>query len=525
MGTFMRKPVLWIVALVVGAGAAGGYYGWTRLHDYSGAQFRAGLDQWIQTLPPGYSMTYKTAEYNVATNKATLGGVAFKGTGAQAIDATVDEIEVDNPSADFANAWAQAAANPAALAPDKALPVAGTIALKGAAIHFGPASGTLASAKLDGLRLYPWALLHSGVPSFGEMQTALIKRSDPPQLSDILPVLRFEASILLGIGYDGYAAEDLRVTGKMPATPQMPARDVTYSIRKFSGSGYDRGQRGDAQAEGATIETLPMGTLTLERVSMAEMKFQQPLTRLLSGDPLVPEMLDGLAIGRVEYVGMHVKTPDGKEMPVGTFSISKIGFSHGVPVSGELSYAGLKLSKGAMPDARAQEAFDKLGLDTLTLSLGISYQWDLEQKRIAVRNVAFKIDELGALTLSADLADMTPGDGWQTRGSLFHALLRYDDASLADRAFKAAALLANTDTAALHQQVIAMVDARAAALGDSPAIAAVVAAVKSFLGEPHSLTIELAPPAPVAFSALKAAGTMPAGDIAALIGLTVTANK
>jgi hypothetical protein len=521
----MRKPVLWVVALVVGAGAAGGYYGWTRLHDYSGEQFRAGLDQWIQTLPPGYSMTYKTAEYNVATNKATLGGVAFKGNGGQTFDAAIDEIEVGNPSADFANAWAQAAANPAALAPDRALPVAGTIALKGASIHFGPASGTLASTKLEGLRLYPWALLHAGVPSFGDAQAALTKRSDPPQLEDVLPLLRFEASILLGIGYDAYVAEDLRVSAKMPATAQTPARDITYSIHKFSGSGYDRGLRGDAQAEGATFESLPMGTLTLERVSMADMKFQQPLTRVLSGDPLAPEMLDGLAIGRVEYAGMRVKTPDGKDVPVGTFSISKIGFSHGVPISGELSYAGLKVSKALMPDARGQEAFDKLGLDTLTLSLSASYQWDLEQKRVAVRTLAFKIDELGALNLSAELADMTPGEGWQTRGSLFHALLRYDDASLADRMLKAAALLSNTDPAAFRQQVITMVDMRAAALGDSPAISAAVAAVKTFLGEPHSLTIELAPPAPVAFRALTAASTMPPGDIAALIGLTVTANK
>jgi len=524
MGEFMRKSVLWVVALVIVA-IAGGYYGWTRLHDYSGEQFRAGLDQWIQTLPPGYSMTYKTAQYNVATDKATLGGVALKGTAAQAFDAAIDEIEVSKPSADFATAWAQAAANPAALLPEKALPVAGSIAIKGASIHFGPASGTIASAKLEGLRLYPWALLHAGVPSFAEVQATVSKRSDPPKLEDILPLLRFEASILLGIGYDGYTVEDMRMAAKMPATQQMPATDVTYSVRRFGGNGYDRGMRGDAQLEGGTIETAPMGTLTLERVSMADMQLQRPLTRLLAGEPLAPEMLDGLALGRVEYAGMKIKTPDGKDVPVGTFSISKIGFGHGVPISGELSYAGLKLSKALMPDQRAQDVFNKLGLDTLTVSLGLSYQWDLDKKQITLRNVALKIDELGAVNLSADLADMTPGEGWQARGSLSHALLRYDDTSLADRAFKAAALEMNTDPAALRQQVIAMVDMRAAALGDSPAIAAVVAAVKTFLGAPHSLTIELAPPAPVAFSALKAASTMPPGDIAALIGLTVSANK
>ena len=48
----MRKPVLWIVVLVVVIVAgAGGYYGWARLGAYSGEQFRTGLDQWIKTLP------------------------------------------------------------------------------------------------------------------------------------------------------------------------------------------------------------------------------------------------------------------------------------------------------------------------------------------------------------------------------------------------------------------------------------------------------------------------------------------
>ncbi|MGH7123804.1 MAG: hypothetical protein ACREFI_05485, partial [Stellaceae bacterium] len=276
---------------------------------------------------------------------------------------------------------------------------------------------------------------------------------------------------------------------------------------------------------GAVIEAASLGTITVERVSMSDLKVQQPLAQILAGDPLTPGTLDGLGVGRIEYAGMQVKTPDGKQIPVGTLSISKIGFSHGVPISGELSYAGLKLSKSLLPDARAQDAFDKLGIDTLTLSLAGTYQWDVDQKRIAVHNAALKVDELGSITVSADLADMTPGGDLEKQGSLSHAILRYDDASLADRALKAAALQTNSDPAALRQQVMAMVDMRATALGDAPAIAAIANAVKTFLGDPHSLTIELAPPAPVAFSALQGASTMQPADIAALVGVTVSANK
>ena len=520
----MRK---WIIALVVVVIAgAGGYYGWTRLHENVGEQVRVGLDQWIKTLPPEYAVTYKTVDYNIATDTATLGSLTARGTGAQPFDLAIDQVEVSKPAKDFSAAWAQAAANPSALAPDKALPVAGSIVVKGVTVHFGPASSTMTSARLDGLRLYPWALLHAGVPTIADVQGTLgAKRSNPPQLADLLPLIKLEASLLLGIGYDTYAAEGLQVTATMPATPQMPATDITYDIKKFGGSGFDRGTRGDAQLEGATIKAAPLGTVTIERASVAGFDVQKPLTQVLSGDTLAPEMLDGLKIGDIKYDGMKVLTPDGKDVPIGALAISKIGFAHGVPVSGQLSYGGLKLSKSLMPDPRAQEAFDKLGVDTLTVSLGFTYQWDLDQKRIVVRDVTLKADELGALNLTAELADMMPGADFQKQGSIAHALLRYDDASLTDRAFKAFALETNADPAALRQQIAAMIDMRAASLGSAPVITAVADAVKAFLAQPHSLTIELAPAAPVAFSALEAAGTMQPDAIATLVGLKVTANK
>src|SRR5690242_9075088 len=125
----MRK---WIIAFVVVVIAgAGGYYGWTDLHENIGEQVRAGLDQWIKTLPPEYAVTYKTVDYNVATDTATLGGLTAKGTGNQPFDVVIDQVEVSKPAKDFSAAWAQAVAAPAALAPDKALPVAGSIAVKG----------------------------------------------------------------------------------------------------------------------------------------------------------------------------------------------------------------------------------------------------------------------------------------------------------------------------------------------------------------------------------------------------------
>ncbi|MGH6797331.1 MAG: hypothetical protein ACREDI_02970, partial [Roseiarcus sp.] len=134
-------------------------------------------------------------------------------------------------------------------------------------------------------------------------------------------------------------------------------------------------------------------------------------------------------------------------------------------------------------------------------------------------------DELGALTLSVDVSDMAPGVDWQNQAHLAHLLLRYDDASLADRALRAGAAQKGADPAAFRQQLIALAQQQALALGNGPAIAAAVKAVIAFLDTPHSLTVELTPPAPLTLAVLQGMAEMPPADRIALLGLTMSANQ
>jgi hypothetical protein len=238
----------------------------------------------------------------------------------------------------------------------------------------------------------------------------------------------------------------------------------------------------------------------------------------------MPQALDGLTIGKIDYDGMIGRLPTGVPVTLGKLSLANIAFAGGVPVSGSLTYGGLRLRRAQMPSAKALEIFDKLGLDTVTLSLGFTFQWNIEQKRMILRDLVLKADELGSVTLSVDLAGMGADAGaWQNEAKFSRATLRYDDASLMERALRAGAAQGGVDVAAFRQQLISTVGAKIPALGDSPAISAAAKALVTFLASPHSVTIELAPPAPIGLERLQTVRDLPPAETASLFGLSVTA--
>lgn len=487
------------------------------------ADVRKTLDEAISKLPPGYTASYKTVEYDVVSDTLTLTGATVHT--ADGIDASAEQVQVVKPAKDFLVAWSQAQANPAQVPQDKALPVAAVVAVKGLKGRGAKFEGGFDTARVEGLRLYPWALLHEGVPSWGEAMTVASTPGASNDLTRIMPLLRLEAALVLGLGYDRYAAEGMHIAGKTTATSTMPAQDFAYDIRKMTSEGVDRAVASIHSGEGTQIRIGTAADVTVERVALSELNARGPLTKVLELPQLSPEMLDGLAIGKLEYSGMSVGQGKGDRIPIGTLTISKVLFTGSAPVSADLAFSGVKLNRAQLPDPKAQEVFEKLGLETITESFGFSYRWDLAKKRMTVTDLRNKVDELGATNLSLELSEMTPGLANMMLGQLAHAKLRYDDSSGIDRVLKAAAAENGTDVETIRKQMIDLIRAQGQAMGDSPAITGVVNALVAFAQAPKSLTFELAPPTPVPFAALGNANKMPPAQLLDLLGLSVSANQ
>jgi hypothetical protein len=519
----MRKAVLLIaVVVVLGVGA---YFGFSTV---SNKGLKEGLDQALATLPPGWAVTYGSADVGLASNSITLKGVEIHGTGTTKVDAKIGEIDLTGPALDLAQNWARARANPAALAPDKAIAVANAITLKGVTVHSDKQDAAIGSVHVDKIRLYPWALLHDGVPGYGEV-LGMARLAHPPEAGpalaeDMLPVLRWEAAVLLGFGVDSYSVEGVTGAAEVDRPGEAAVR-VAYAAKNAHIDHLDRGKLALATIEAMTANGEPALDFAVDHVTMAGLDAQSTLTRVLSGAALDPAMLDGMALDKLDYAGLRVKTPSGAPVSLGEIAVSNIAFAHGSLTSGDFAVKGVKLDKAQLTDDQALDAFDKLGLETATVSVGGGYRWNVDKKTATLNDVNLTVDELGTITLSADLAGIDTPETMEQTASLNHAVLRYNDASLAERAIKAAAAQSGVDPAQFRLILAGMAQMQSAALGKGPDIAAAGKAIGAFLADPHNLTIELAPPQPVPLITMQADKDLPPQQIFAKLGIKVTANQ
>jgi hypothetical protein len=587
------RTIVFTLTIVLLLATAGGYYA---LDAYSGRQLRNGLDQALATLPAGTTATYKDAHYSIVSHHAVVSGLTFHvvlpGPTPQPLDIEFESIETTNPNLDVPALWAKAQANPAALTGDTVIPVADFINAKGVTIHSALFNMTEDSFQIGKPRLYPWPLLHDGMPSWDDLRASLMARMQPPatiavmptsptppslmpatpmpapptlprvmgpqssgpmvmgpgavpprvtipqappasapppraaapqglspqMLAEIRPILRAEAAMMLAFAYETYEAGPTKIEETLPGV------HIAYSIHKMTGGGFDRGVFNAVSGEGITGGG-QIGTFSISRVTIDPTDLRTPMTRLVNGAELSAALLDGMKIGRAGYTGFTMQLPGQDVIKAGDFSIGPVVFAQGVPVSGAMAWNGLRITRAQATTPQAREVFDKLGLDAMTINFIVSYDWDVGQKHLSVHDTMLKVDELGTFTLSADLANVENNAAALPLALLTHARLRFDDASLVERALNAGAAQSGATQAAFRAQIAGMARQQGTTSGvANPAMSAAAQAAGDFIASPRSLTIELSPPAPVTFQAIQRAAAAPP-SLAGILGLTVTANQ
>ncbi|HTM77058.1 MAG TPA: hypothetical protein VL133_05475, partial [Devosia sp.] len=226
-------------------------------------------------------------------------------------------------------------------------------------------------------------------------------------------------------------------------------------------------------------------------------------------------------------------------------------------LSSTLSISGITadLSTVKDEDADAGAMVEGLGLTTIAGDITGSFNWSMADGHMTVDQFLFDFADIGALDLTVDLTGLTPAlltklqDANKTveaagnpsseaaqaaqammgmqllQGlSIGGAGIRYDDASLAGKLLDFYAKAQGIEKAQFVEGLKTMVPQMIAGLGIPELVNLVAPAVSSFLDDPQSLEIKLAPASPTSLLVLMAAASNPASLISAL-GLTVTANQ
>jgi hypothetical protein len=210
------------------------------------------------------------------------------------------------------------------------------------------------------------------------------------------------------------------------------------------------------------------------------------------------------------------------------------------------------LSTVGEEDPQAGAVIEALGLTSISGNITQQMDWTMADGRMVFDQFLMDFNDVGALSLTADIAGFTPavldkiyamqssdldptseeaqaqqmmmGMEMAQAITISNVVTRYDDAGIAPKLLDMFASQSGTDRASFVEGVKAMLPMMVAESGIPQLNDLVVPPVSEFLDDPKSLEVAVKPATPTSILVLAAAAANPAGLIQAL-GLAVTANQ
>ncbi len=520
--------ILGILVVLVAIGAAGGWY----VLQYAGDwQAKASLDKAITELPPNVKASYGEVHASLLDHTTSLTNFSMTFTGDTPGTLTVDKVEVLNPAIDFPEIWAKIEAKTLQADRDTTLALADMVTVKGLKIKFAGAEIGIGDYTVKKIRLHPWALIQSGTPATRDLVQSLKTAQGSADVEALVPLLRYTAAWMLASDYDSLEMTALGETVHMPKSASLPAgTDISVTLDHASANGLHQGVMGAITEEGMNEEIggPAKAKIKITKVTVEPFDFHSAVERLVAGEPLSLDMLDGLKWNGIAIDGITVTTDEVGSISLAGFALNQFAFDKGQLEGGHIALKSLKLTAAQIPAAAI--AFQGLDLKTATISADAGYHLSPAGNDLRI-HTHFAVDELGVLEDNVELVApggfkatdvMTPGQVPNVK--LKHATLKYRDHSLARRLIKMGAAMQNQKPDQFQEQIVAMVRQQSAVLGTDPNVTALVEAVVTFVKDPKFLDIEIAPPKPLSTEQMDALEKMPPAKLLPMLGIKILAN-
>lgn len=321
-------------------------------------------------------------------------------------------------------------------------------------------------------------------------------------------------------------------TGKLVITGlEMVAEDgddtVSTRIQALTMSDVGKDHIGRVQGTALILE-VPDGSMRAEVETFTGEGLTAPdgIMAGMGGPPPTALSVKNLTLSNVTV------DAEGEKVKVREIAIADFAQANNMPLSLSFGIHGLLIDPKSMPDADAREGLEKLGYDTLSLDMELSYAHNPDTKRLSVKRVAVGGENIGRLALSFDLgnvdaaaiADPVSALAAAQTATLEQMELRYDDSSLAGRLLKAAATEAGVGEAELKSSLLSQVAFSSAQAPDVPLTKDVMDSAIAFINNPQSLSLRMRPARPLPLGQLMALSQDPT-VLAQVLGMSVTANR
>jgi hypothetical protein len=280
-----------------------------------------------------------------------------------------------------------------------------------------------------------------------------------------------------------------------------------------------------------TIEGIKLSDITLPAEGATE-----PLAKMLQyGNAEVKH-------GAIRIKNTEVFSADGLTATVSPFTTT-------APITFTANLASFKANFANVEDAKTKDALKALGYETVTGKFIAGGSWNLSDGHMIFDKFDYIVDNAGTLGLKIDVSGYTleflkglqeaakKGEGKADEAqamamlglmqqlSFTGASIRFDDASVTNKALDYAAKQQGMKRDDLVNQGKAILPMMAAQLGNAEFAQALGTAVSAYLDSPKNIEIKAAPGKSVPFAIIAAGGMADPKSLIKTLGVTVNANQ
>jgi hypothetical protein len=503
-----------------------------------------GVDVLLSQLPPGYTATHGAVAFNALTGTAHLSGLVINHNGAAVLTAAnvdisgigslvggwparighftladitapptlrhIDRVEADAIETGTLRTLFDPAAYPGGKpAFTDRRPVLGNLQIFGIVLHVQPPAGRDNTP-------YDITIKHEELADLSARQFAA------PPTSEAMKQPAFASDLLTAIAFHATGGEEVRA--------DVPGAGLV-SIGHDTIKDYDGGKIGDyALRDISFVASKKPATLQLHEFELTGIDATKLIAQLATiaaePKPSRPRMANGLHVEAFSLHGLKMDIPKAPLVTLDSIdSHTESAQGDFTDTAGTLRQLDIITTGRDLP-AQTRETLQNFGMADFSIDMDAAGSFNAGTGHLIAKQDDFRFKGLGALHMTADI------DGLKTNttspvaqagaalqnGRLIHATLVWDDASLTSRLFHLAALRTGQSEEALRATLALPLASASAFFPDQPDVAD---QINAFLDGRHMLSVTLAPPTPVSFAEISAAGP---AEKAHLLGVTIKGN-
>ena len=489
-------------------------------HFYGKARIDEEIKKALASLPEGWSVEYKSIDYAVSSDLLIIEGLKVKAPSEPPVDVTIEKIEAEGVSLSTVQDLINGVDNATEFKPLAKSLTLGKLAFD------GPVKYTFSSDRYvaTNIAIKPWPKMSGSLTTEQILRLLHSYSIEKEEMEGIKSKLTLFKDIPPSIIEIAKAVSTLHADGK---------------IDRFDVTGMTMDGATVSGIPGQTVQKLKM---TIGSSEMNKVDYSGFMRALVEGKTS-SAMSGGFIYENLIYRDVSYVLVDMMEAAVKEIAVKDTKYDQGIPTGGTMTFNGMTLIP---QQAEMKKAFADLEYAEPPAFDGeMFYVYDPADKRLEMNDFRMSADNVGTLTMTAkfsgiDIMKMNeelmenPDDSQRLGQEMIEKMnviglnLRYEDKSLVERIYKAAAKQDGRDVEEVKQEAVMGVMFLGGMMAQgSEDLVKLFETVAAFLQEPRSIALTMTPatPLPLGERAVQEfAGKQP-GEIIEMLGLSLTANQ